>query len=155
MWSTRRVTIEHKTPKKKWKRSKQREFIIIIYSSWSFSSYSFQVQVSGKQNWLTEWQNKHRTVETETYLSYSPLVLHQPKHTLDNLIIPLGNTHSKLIYLNHRYHPSSSLIFLVFILTHVSQDWGGRQWFYQYPLKESHTSCHATLSTPCAVFGNG
>ena len=56
------------------KKSKQREFIIIIYSSWPFFSYSFQVQVSGKQNWLTEWQNKHRTVETETYLSYSPPV---------------------------------------------------------------------------------
>lgn len=77
--------------------------------------------------------------------------LHQPKHTLDNLIIPLGNTHSKLIYLNHCHHPSLSLIFLVFILTHVRGVCGGRQWFYRYPWKIL-TSWHATpLRYQCLV----
>lgn len=136
------------------KRSKQSKFIIIIYRSWSFSSYSFQVQVSGKQNWLTEWQNKHRTVETETYLSYSPLVLHPPKHTPDNLVIPLGNKHSKVIHLYHSRHPSSSSSFITsgFIRTRTS-GLSREAVILPASLKEIHTSFHAVSPTPYAVSG--
>lgn len=163
MWSTRRSSTEHEMLEEI-KRGANKE------NSWSsfivhghFSSYSFQVQVSGKQNWLTEWQNKHRTVEMETYLSYSPLVLCHPKRTLDNLIIPLGkHTHTQQVNLSLSL--ASSIIIIIIINTHIlglhshscKSGLSRKAVILPGSLKESHTSCHTSpLSTACAGFRLG
>lgn len=159
MWSTRRVTIKHKSPKKNYnhnnkkKRSEQWEFII-IYNSWSLCSYSFQVQVSGKQNWLTEWQNKHRTVERRLIPALLLLLwffASAPKHTSDNLIIPLGEDTMYVNLSRNRRH--TSVIAVIAVIAHslgpnsLSCKSGLRRKAVILPvsLKESHTSAGAAL----------
>lgn len=156
MWSTRRVTIKHKSPKKNYnhnkkkKRSEQWEFII-IYNSWSLCSYSFQVQVSGKQNRLTEWQNKHRTVERRLIPALLLLLwfcASAPKHMSDNLIIPLGEDTMYVNLSRGRRHTS-----VIAVIAHspgpnsLSCKSGLRRKAVILPvsLKESHRSAGAAL----------
>lgn len=113
--------------------------MIIIYSSWSFSLTVTPIQVSGKQKWQTEWQNKHTTVEMETYLGSSspPVFASAQAVRFIPFRNPSGNPISVLI-----------LAFFIFILTCGSQDWGGRQWF----LKGDAFMAHLFSGDPCAVF---
>lgn len=162
MWSTRRSSTEHETLEEI-KRGANKENLwssFIVHGH--FSSYSFQVQVSGKQNWLTEWQNKHRTVEMETYLSYSPLGFVSAQAHTGQSYNTTWKTHTQQVNLSLSL--ASSIIIIIIINTRIlglhshscKSGLSRKAVILPGSLKESHTSCHTSpLSTACAGFRLG
>lgn len=105
--------------------------------------------------------SKYRCLESrtdgqndETYtnqLKWRPIwvILFQISGTAQALIVQSRDTTWKHTHcnLNYLYHSYSA----VFTFTHLSQDWGGRQWFLK---RESHKMSQYAfpLSTSCAVY---